>query len=839
MARDKKIHNILTTRGIGTQNENGIALIKNMINKDGASVKRNGHQNVCYVTDKDLNGLRINGIFDFSYTENQTPVSKKIIHAGRKLFKADTDFKNLAEITLPSEISLKDERTQALSVKDTLWLVGGNGVLIYDGSTIKSVYEHENVYIPNTKIIDDEGKRQESDNILTRKRINTFLGTTHFRDSGSTNVFLLDEKIDPTKEFIVEIKIRTRTSEEAEDSTTSMYIGVDSLGTEVGRIVTLRFKREKITEGLHYFLAEPIRDEGGNVINIKKNDEILTFDKMAFGMKVKNGREISLALDLPAPIRGEDNITVKYIAEPNGEKELIESAQIATLANGEKGKEIMLLNFGDNKIYFTDEKRGFFYLPRKNAISLGSEGEKITAIVKLSDNLVGVFKKNSFYRIRFLSSNTDGYEIISSTDSVGAYSGFSTALVDYSCLAFNREGVFGVSDKSTSNIFNCLRLRSSKINKWLEGHTQSEKENAQAISYKSRYYLFIGDNVYIADTRRKYREDGLESDAYEYEWWIWDNCTARVLHSDGKDLYFGTENGQIRKFTEGFCDIEKRELSNEASSLLLNNEKPYTEFIIPKIEEINFDISAAHLKKHKRLVSKGAIFENGLLYITPSEMLFSDGSIRLYEGDSLAMYDKGGNLALETTADEIDLVLKSILPSSTNGLADGDTYDIYQSIEDGCDYEIIRGEAGAILLWNKEKIKIASEPVSLDIYEKSPIECVYKTVPNSFDTVNLKTLYNLFLKLTDNTRGEVEIALETEKQTLKKTIFIGEPFSFDGFDFYDSSFKAPFKSTQLVGSFLRNFENLTIEIRSKGTQSFGLEGISLLYLKSQKPKRIQ
>ena len=92
----------------------------------------------------------------------------------------------------------------------------------------------------------------------------------------------------------------------------------------------------------------------------------------------------------------------------------------------------------------------------------------------------------------------------------------------------------------------------------------------------------------------------------------------------------------------------------------------------------------------------------------------------------------------------------------------------------------------------------------------------------------------MFLKLTDNTRGEVEISLETEKSKLKKRIFIGEPFDFDGLDFGSASFSAPFKSTQLVKSFLRNFGSLLVEIKSKSKENFGLEEISLLYLKTKK-----
>ena len=201
-------------------------------------------------------------------------------------------------------------------------------------------------------------------------------------------------------------------------------------------------------------------------------------------------------------------------------------------------------------------------------------------------------------------------------------------------------------------------------------------------------------------------------------------------------------------------------------------------------------------------------------------------------------YFPAAGYRIEATAEEVDLVFKSILPSKSDGLLDGTSYDIYIKLEDGHKYQIERGEDGAILLWNNEKIKILDEPIILTVCESIPIECVYKTETYGFDTVNLKTLYNLFLKLTSDTRGEVEISLETEKSTLKKKIFVGSPISFDSWSFGNASFSAPFKSTQLVKSFLRGFEGLAVEIKSSTSDKFGLEEISFVYLKSPKTKRI-
>ncbi|MBQ8545630.1 MAG: hypothetical protein IJ437_01685 [Clostridia bacterium] len=832
MAQTKKLYNYALSGGISKSEADNLAsasLVKNMINVNGINKKRQGHESLCQITDNDLVGMKINGIYNYFYVESDgTFKSERIVHAKDKLFRTDSEFSSVQEIALGEGIVIKDAPSRAFPMGKYLWIIGAGDLLLYDGTMITRASSHENAYIPDTSTIDGTTKK-EYPNVLTQKRINRFVGTSKYRDTGEANVFLLDDRFRNTSPFLLEIKFLTRTSEEGA-SPEATYIGVDAEGVEVDRLVTVRFNRERVRDGALYFVKEPIVDEDGNIINIKIDGTVYTYDQLPFSIRVRNGREILVMFDITAPNPSEPNVYVKYEAERDSE--LMNDAQIATVTNGDKGGQVLLLNFGDNKIYFTDEENGFFYLPSKNKITLGSDGEKITAMIKLSENLVGVFKENSFYRIKFTSSNEEGYEIFSSSDSIGAYSPYSSCVVDYDCLVFNDMGVFGVSEyKSTANAFYCLRRRSTKINSMLEGYSREERENAKAISFNARYYLFIAGDVYIADTRRKFKDSSLNSDAFEYEWWLWDNCQASALYTDGLNLYFGTENGQIRKFIDSFCDIDREIYSENELSLLLNEYDTYTEFVIPSHKALALENAKAYLSPHRYLISTRAVYENGALYFGEEDLFSKDGSVKIFEGDILEAYDKTGTLISQFEIKSMDIVYSSVMIESADAFNNGNAYDVYLYRANGYEYDIERSEMGVILLYQGERIRVLGESgFSLALEEKTPIECVYKTNILSFDApAKKKNLYKLFLRLSDDTEGVAEVMLETERAKIKKAISSEKQMSLDTLSFDKLSLGSPFKISYPLSMFLRNFENISLEIKSTSTKAFGLEGVDFVY----------
>ena len=74
-----------------------------------------------------------------------------------------------------------------------------------------------------------------------------------------------------------------------------------------------------------------------------------------------------------------------------------------------------------------------------------------------------------------------------------------------------------------------------------------------------RGYLLclINGHIYLADNRQKYLNKGTQQQ--EYEWFYWDNIgdvvnnefkKAMILKTYDDNLFFGTENGVIAKFTD-------------------------------------------------------------------------------------------------------------------------------------------------------------------------------------------------------------------------------------------------------------------------------------------------
>ena len=828
----KKEYKYGLTLGASQNESDGKCLAINMINKNGINEKRNGHTNIKEFLDIELNPLKINGIYSYSYTdENGSRGKSTIVHAGDKLFRCNDDFSEKSEIPVLGGITILDEKSQAIMLGNDLFIAGCGGLLLYDGEKIKNAYENDLSYVPLTSYgITDQSNgahriKGEGENLFTRKRKIKLRGSNHFRENNMPNLFLLDGNIKYGSTFKMEVKIRTRTSEEEITDNTTSYIGIDKeSGEEVSKIVTIRFEKPLVSAKNAFFVSEPIRDEDGNIVNLKFNDKIYTYDTLPFGVSVKNKNELRLSFEAVAPFIGQDNITVEY--EVEGTPEMMKKASLLSLSNAENGKELLLVNFGDNKIYFSDKQNGIFHMPIENQISLGSDGEPITAIVRLSDNLIGAFKKNSFYRVRFTSSNDKGYEIFLSSDSVGAYSQASSCVVSYDCLVFNQDGVFGVSDyKSTGNIFDVLRSRSSKINSFLKSHTSKERENAVSLSSNKRYYLFVGDNAYIADTRYKVKGEG--SDSFGYEWWIWNGITARTVYKDGESIYFGTDNGEIRKLTDEYLDIEKAEYKTSENSLLCNQGEKHTEFILSECPEI-YENTTAFLNKHERFLSQGAETSGKTLTINPSDLIFKDGTPKIGEGSYLGLHRDGVRLANVRILDIDFFTGKATIDISLSKKE----YDVYIHELSGREYDIKKNEDTYTLFENGEPIKIAEiENASLTLNQRKSVECVYETVPLSFDLpTKRKTLKSIILKIPKWASGKIEVEIRTKETVQKREITLGKSLDFNSFDFESISFNRELDMLVPIRFFIRSFDYLVLKITSRDSSPFGVDAVFFEYI---------
>ena len=820
--QSQKIHNEKLNSGISSVAGSPRGAIKNLILKNEGAYKRQGHMPLVTLTDEELSPLKINGIFDFAYLDAEKSQACKIVHAKNRLFRLNEDFSNPLEIPL-GNITIRDEKTKGFVNDGKLFIIGGGDILIYDGTKIYSAYKSEGAYIPTTTVgITDQyngmqGEVKESYNLLTPRRKNTFIGSNARREKGTACKFLLDEKIKYGTKIILEVKIRTSVSESELDEATTSYIGIDKNGNEVSRIVTLRYERENISPDDTMLLIEPPRDEAGNEIKIKIGDKIHTYDTLPFGINISNQNELMLTFECGAPIVGKDNITLEYEADID-RGQLISRASVGACANGDSGAQVMLVSFGDNKIYYSDEKEGFLYLPQKNQITLGG-GEKITAITRLWDNLFGAFKKNSFYRVLI---SGDKPQLHSSLDTIGAYSNFTSCLCDYDCLVLNERGIFGVDDyKSITNTQSSLLPRASDISELLNGYGESERENACATYLNGYLYLFVGEDAFVTKTSDKKGKSG----SYEYSWCLWKDIGATyAYHSHGK-LYFGNERGEIRTFYNGYSDIRTAEYG-QAEGVLIDNTGAYTHLTLDKTELSSLEYAKLRVGKHKRLVSSSATFKNGEALLG-SDLFLSDGSPKIFVGDRVGL--EVSDEELEGLVSEVDLSKKSIKIDTGAGIFEGAVGKLYILIE-GFDYVLNKENTGYTILYDSQRQKLTFEEEALEIRWEIPIECQYET-----DAIYIgkSTLTRLIFELSPKSKGEIELEIKTRKAIYKRKINIDGTLDFSQLDFSALSFEKDFEKRVAVPLFIRGADYIKIKISTRGDKEFSLGAISLC-LKGEK-----
>ena len=170
----QKIHNEKLNSGISGEKESPRGAIKNLVFKNEGAYKRQGHTPLITLTDENLSPLKINGIFDFDYTENTQSYACKMVHAGNKLYRLNEDFSSPVAIPL-GEITLRDEKSKCFVNSNQLFIVGGGDILIYDGTSIFSAYKSKGAYVPTTRVgITDQyngmqGVSKESENLLPQE----------------------------------------------------------------------------------------------------------------------------------------------------------------------------------------------------------------------------------------------------------------------------------------------------------------------------------------------------------------------------------------------------------------------------------------------------------------------------------------------------------------------------------------------------------------------------------------------------------------------------------------------------------------------------------------------
>jgi hypothetical protein len=192
-----------------------------------------------------------------------------------------------------------------------------------------------------------------------------------------------------------------------------------------------------------------------------------------------------------------------------------------------------------NLVHWSDVNNPL-YFPEGNYKYIGGESQKVTAFGKQSDMLV-IFKERETYRLGFQSAEVTTQAVEAGTavtndyvftvSPINAYIGCDVPNTIQLCA--NRLVWANLNGKVytlvSANQYNEQTIRevSQNIESKIREHTKTEIVNASAADYDGRYYLLIGNSVYVMDYRNSvfvyygsYADD--KKAQRGMEWYKWD-----------------------------------------------------------------------------------------------------------------------------------------------------------------------------------------------------------------------------------------------------------------------------------------------------------------------------
>lgn len=437
--------------------------------------------------------LRINGIWNVDLPTKEI----FLVHAGTKLYECTTDFLTCTEILS----GMADERSQAVYIGDYLTIFDGSRAIIYTGTETgyKVSFLDESGYIPTTSIGRDSsggGTDYEKINLMSPYRINTFL----------------TEEI--TETVNGEIEKKQQTVFKLDDT------NIDSVE-----------------------LVEVLNSSGEwNVIT-------------DYAVDLITGQVTFSSAPGESPVLGRDNVSIKYKKVVSENYSKINKCSIITLFgyDGNNNRIFASGNANFPNYDFHCEEDDPTYWPDENFTKIGVE--PIISYSRLNDGTLAIHKKQSdtdctiYYRSTNLLDNLEVFPLKNGAKNIGCVSRYANCNLLNDPLFLSDQGVFAVIGNNGEKF---AQQRSYYINGKLE--KESNLENAVAISLLGKYYLAVNNHVYIADSRYLSYPKHAKTEQYQYEWYYWDNLPIRTFFVWDNILYFGTDDGKVCKFNDGYLD---------------------------------------------------------------------------------------------------------------------------------------------------------------------------------------------------------------------------------------------------------------------------------------------
>lgn len=429
---------------------------------------------------------RLEGAINGVYHFKTTEDDHYLIHAGTRLYKAG---RVVAE-------GMADAPSMAVQLKETLWILDGKTYRYYrkeeDGSfgcgPVSEIATVPTVTIGRSPKEDGASSSYQPINMLTGKRKDSFLG-----DGETTKYYLSCAGMHELESSAVTVEIRT----EAEWATAP----ADSY-------------------------------------TVDTENATVTFKK---------------APEKPVPT-GEDNVRIAYEVDGSGNLEAINKCRFGILygVNGGMDRVFMSGSPAEPNVDWWSEFNDPAYVGDVYYSTLGSESSPIMGYSVLNEKLVTHKQgeendRNAFVRVGELEEDGDAFfRIVNVIQGDGAVSSRCYATLSSEPVFLSGRGVYAL----TANDLTGERYHQNR-SFYIDGDLKGAPLSGASAAVWGRFYVLAANGkLYLLDTDQKSYEAKAGTSAYQYECYYWPGIDARLVWTQGEDLYWGDGAGRIFKFFE-------------------------------------------------------------------------------------------------------------------------------------------------------------------------------------------------------------------------------------------------------------------------------------------------
>jgi hypothetical protein len=459
---------------------------------------------------------------------------------------------------------------------------------------------------------------------------------------------------------------------------------------------------------------------------------------------------------------------------------------------------------------------------------------------------------------------TPVFSITAGASNESAVNPFCTANLEGDNLILSKNGVFGIELQENVQInARIAKQRSIAIAPKLTAH--ASLSDAAVTVYKGKYYLSVDGVCYVADSL--YRYNSKDSKDMQYEWWYWDNVSARCWAEVNGELWFGTEDGRICRFTDRYADQTfgtggkgDFAINYVKNCITYNSENDYE----PEVNDrINIRTDGAF----------ASVFTANDFHIdatakdfTLTNPNYDISDFEIYEGMQLYYEDQDEDQSRIKGPFEIiniDRASKSFMLVDMNGAPAANSFltfggafllniswiDIY--VSNLIEYDDENGnrakgftvkiakDATLDLTFHDVEVKetedgevtaVAATNTDVYIYHTMPVVARWTTPVfdlGSHDTS--KTLYKLAVSVDPESYGPLRFGYQTRFKEEDLKLITGRPFSFDSLDFNCFSFEPGFWTSYSVKVKVPRFNYIRFWFESSTEEACSINGFTATY----------